>query len=80
MENMILMGSIVDDALEAIQTGLLWVCLCLDNAVYSLVNFVYQIILVLARVNVFEDTSVIDNFVNRVYIIIGVVALFLLAY
>lgn len=66
--------------LETIQEGLLWICLTLDSFVYNLINFVYRIILVLARVNIFEDTTVLDNFVNRIYIIIGVVMLFLLAY
>lgn len=65
---------------EIIQEGLLWVCLSLDSAVYSFISFIYQIILVLAGTNIFEDTSVIDGFVSRVYVIIGVVMLFLLAY
>lgn len=68
------------DIFEIIQEALLWICLMIDSAVYSFIGYVYQIILVLARINVFDDTSVIDGLVNRVYIIIGVVMLFLLAY
>ena len=66
--------------LEMIQEALLWICLMIDSAVYSFIGYVYQIILVLARINVFDDTSVIDGLVNRVYVVIGVVMLFLLAY
>ena len=66
--------------MDLIKEGLIWICLSLDNFVYSLIMFAYQIILVLARINLFEERTALDDFISRVYIIIGVVMLFLLAY
>lgn len=56
------------------------VLLTLDALIYSLINWVYQIILVLCNANILNNTFEIDAFVGRIYIILGVVILFLVAY
>ena len=65
------LGFIVD----GIQSFLMWALLSLDALVYSLINWVYQIILVLSDANVLENTTVMDELVDRIYIILGVIML-----
>mgnify|MGYP005773379889 CR=1 FL=1 len=65
---------------EAILNFFIGVLLFLDSIVYSLISWVYQIILVLCQVDVLNNSFEIDALINRVYAIIGVVVLFLLAY
>lgn len=67
----------IGNALASFFTGIL---LFLDSIVYSLISWVYQIILVLCRVDILDNTFSVDALINRIYIIIGVVVLFLLAY
>ena len=65
---------------EAILNFFIGVLLFLDSIVYSLISWVYQIILVLCQIDVLNNTFEIDALINRIYTIIGVVVLFLLAY
>ena len=65
---------------NTILTALTGFLLFLDSIVYSLISWVYQIILVLCRVNILDNTFEIDALINRIYVIIGVIVLFLLAY
>ncbi len=65
---------------DAIQSLLIKVLLVIDSIVYSFINWLYQIIMTLAGVNIFSNTDVVDRLVNRIYIVIGVVMLFLIAY
>lgn len=70
------MGIIV----EAIQSAIFWLLLTIDAIVYSFINWVYQVILLLAQGDIFRNSTVVDQLVNRIYIIIGVIVLFLVAY
>lgn len=65
---------------EAILNFFIGVLLFLDAIVYSLINWVYQIILLLCQIDILDKTFEIDALINRIYVIIGVVVLFLLAY
>lgn len=65
---------------EVLQEFLMGLLLGLDGIVYSFVNWIYQIILILANENIFGESYIMDNFINRVYTILGVVMLFVLAY
>ncbi len=56
------------------------VLLFIDSIIYSLVSWVYQIILVLCNVNILNNGEEISNLVGRVYVILGVVVLFLVSY
>ncbi len=56
------------------------ILLFLDSIIYSLISWVYQIILVLCRIDILGNTNAIDELINRLYIIIGVIVLFLVAY
>lgn len=56
------------------------VLLTLDALVYSLISWVYQIILVLCNADILSNNFEIEALVGRIYIILGVVILFLVAY
>ena len=56
------------------------ILLFLDSIVYSLISWVYQIILVLCQVDILNNSFEIDALINRIYVIIGVIVMFLLAY
>lgn len=51
----------------------------LDTGVYKLVGWIYQLYMVIAGAKVF-DTDIFETFLNRIYIILGIVMLFFLAY
>ena len=51
----------------------------LNSFVYSFVSFMYQIFLALAGAQIF-NSDIFRAIANRIYIIIGVVTLFLIAY
>ena len=70
------LASIWNTILTAI-TGFL---LFLDSIIYSLISWVYQIIIVLCQIDILDNTFEIDALINRIYVIIGVVVLFLMAY
>lgn len=65
---------------DGIQNAIISILLFLDAIVYSFVSYVYQIFLVLANGSNILDNSIIDEFVQRLYLILGVVMLFILAY
>lgn len=54
--------------------------LFLDATIYSLISWVYQIILVLCNINILGNDLAVQDLVRRIYVILGVVVLFLLAY
>ena len=58
---------------------LYWIFLLIDSIVYNFINYAYQIFLLLSRV-VLADETIISPFIQRVYTIIGVVMLFIVAY
>lgn len=62
-----------------VNTAIMGFFLFLDGIVYNFVRWFYQIFLFLAQLNLF-DTDDYISIVNRLYIIIGVVMLFILAY
>lgn len=75
-----LIGSIVTDILDTIQSGIFWLLLKLDAIVYSFIDWIYQIILMLANGDILGNTNLVDELINRLYIIVGVIILFLVAY
>ena len=75
-----LIGSIVTDILDTIQSGIFWLLLKLDAIVYTFIDWIYQIILMLADGDLLSNSNLVDELVNRLYLIIGVIILFLVAY
>lgn len=67
------------DAWLAIKTGFWWILLSLDGIIYSFIGYLYKIFLILSRANIFQSEMFIP-FVRRIYMVIGVVMLFLLSY
>ena len=55
------------------------VLLFLDGAIYDLICFLYDIFDYLSKLNIFKEADY-QNIVNRVYIILGLIMLFVLAY
>lgn len=53
--------------------------LAIDSVIYDLIRYVYQIFVFLAELNLFSEEDYM-GIVNRIYIILGVVMLFVLAY
>lgn len=68
------------DILDGIVSFFYGILLTLDCIIYSFVSYVYQIFLVLAQGGKIIDDKFVGDLVNRIYIIIGVVMLFLIAY
>lgn len=72
---------VVQEVIDAIQSFLFKFLLMIDAIVYSFINWAYQIILILAKGDFLSGSNGrIEELVNRVYVIIGVVVLFLVAY
>lgn len=65
---------------DTLQSFFFKVLLLIDGLVYSFVNWAYQIILILAEGNILSNSDVINNLITRIYVIVGVVVLFLVAY
>lgn len=65
----------------SIEEGLIRFCLLIDSFVYGLVAKLFGLFVELANIsNGFFSDSVISSFVNRIYILAGVVALFIITY
>ena len=65
---------------EWVQEALMGLLLGLDGIIYTFVNWIYQIILVIADQNIFGDSNIMNSFIQRIYVILGVVMMFILAY
>ncbi|MBE6154488.1 MAG: hypothetical protein E7163_02805 [Firmicutes bacterium] len=68
------------DFIDGIVSFFYGILLTIDCIIYSFVSYVYQIFLVLAQGGEIFDDKIINGFVNRLYIILGVVMLFIIAY
>lgn len=66
--------------LDGIISGLYWILLTFDCIIYSFVSYIYQIFLVLAQGSQIIDDKFVGDLVNRIFLIIGVVMLFIIAY
>ncbi len=75
-----LIMNILEDALNTIQTGIFWLLLQIDAIIYNFANWLYQIILMLANGNLLENDDLVGELLNRIYVIVGVIVLFLVAY
>ncbi len=72
--------NILTDALSKIFGKILrTIFLALDSIIYSLISYLYRIFTFLSQIRLFENPRMQD-LADRVYIIVGVVALFLVAY
>lgn len=68
------------DALTKLFFTAIWkLIIGIVSVIYSVAYYLYQIFLALANVNVF-DGKIFENIVSKLYIVIGVVTLFALAY
>ena len=55
------------------------ICLGLDGIIYSFINYLFKLFLVLAGANIFTEDTMVD-FIRRIYQLIGVIMLFMLSY
>lgn len=62
-----------------LKTILGYIFLAIDSVVYFFVSQVFKMYIALAQFKLFDD-KVFDDLINRTYIIIGVIALFIVAY
>lgn len=68
------------DFLDTVVSFFYSILLTFDCIIYSFVSYVYKIFLVLAQGGKIFDDRMIDGLINRLYLILGVVMLFILAY
>lgn len=64
---------------QFLQSILSYVFLLIDSVVYFLVKVAYKLFLALAQFELFND-SAFEYLINRTYIVIGVISLFIVAY
>lgn len=76
---LIMVGPAWWDFVGKVKVSLVYIALVINAAIYNLVDFAYQIFMAVASARIFTDET-IRSFANRVYIIIGVIALFVIAY
>lgn len=69
-----------EDILNAIVGFFYWLFVFIDCIIYSFISYVYQIFLVLAQGGKLIDDKFINDLVGRIYIILGVIMLFIIAY
>lgn len=53
--------------------------LALDGVIYAIISYCYEVFTFISEIRVFENEDMV-NLANRIYILIGVVSLFLVAY
>ena len=57
--------------LDAIQSAIFWLLLKIDSIVYTFIDWIYQIILMLANGDILGNTNLVDELMNRLYLIIA---------
>lgn len=62
-----------------ITSGIMSILLFIDGIIYNFVRYIYEIFIFLAKINLFDEKDY-NGIVNRIYIILGVVMLFVMAY
>ena len=67
-------------AMIFIQQQIRQILFFLDNAVYSLISNVYELILYLANVNLVNNNSVLTGLISRIYLILGIFMLFKISF
>jgi len=65
--------------MEYIWNVLNYICLWIDGFLYSFISFLYQVFIVISKANLFTETT-LRTFTDRVFIILGIVMLFYIAY
>lgn len=64
---------------ETIQEGFFGICIALDGVIYGLINTIYKIFMSLAGARIL-NSNLFNEIANKIYIIVGVVMLFVLSY
>lgn len=64
---------------QTIQEGFFGICIALDGVIYGFISSVYKIFMALAGARIL-NSSLFTEIANKIYIIIGVVMLFVLSY
>ncbi len=65
--------------LGGIETFVYQILLTIDAAIYKVGNFLYEVFIQIASAQLFTDAAFAD-FTNRIYMVIGIIALFILTY
>ena len=64
---------------NSVQQNFLCLCLMLDSLIYSVISYMYSVFIVISRARILSN-SIVTTFSNRIYMIISVVMMFLVAY
>ena len=65
--------------IDQIKEMFYWILLAIDAVFYSSINTVYNVFIMLTKIKIMDGTEA-NQIIQRVYILIGVVMLFLLSY
>lgn len=77
MSNLLLFGA------NFIVRGLMHICFLIDGVVYTFVDWIYRVFYMVSTAEIFESgagNTMIEEITDRVYVVLGVVMLFVLAY
>ncbi len=69
----------IEDILNAVQNFFFNIFLTIDAIVYYLIDVCYQVFLVLAKAQIF-DQKLFDDILKRIYILVGVLMMFFIVY
>ena len=69
-----------DGPISYIQEAAYTVCLLLDVIIYSVLNLIYQIFFMVSEINLFDNDSATSAITERIYVVLGIVMLFVFAY
>lgn len=80
MMQFIFSAGVWDSMPEWLATILLAILHLLDQVVYSFINWMYRVFILVSEIDIFKDGTQIEAIVNRMYVIVGVAMLFIFAY
>ena len=79
MMNFVNYTIIADSFIDNLYTFFMTILLTIDAIVYTVVGYIYQVFVLISRIQLFNDPTIAD-FRNKIYVIIGVVMLFVITF
>ncbi len=76
MSKMFIIGGMFSWVLDAFYALLL----AIDNIVYQVINWIYQVFFLVTEANLFDTNGAMADITERIYVVLGVVMLFVFAY
>lgn len=80
MDSLVLNSGIISTIGDWIGNLFITLFMMIDSVVYMCINWMYRIFMLIAKVNLFENSNALETIINRMYIIVGIAMLFIFAY